>query len=248
MNTRLPRYKPPLRRFLAQNPMPHPLETGLFYREKMRAIYRLAPDEPFAEILEVGGGQSGLTALLYPKAHVINLDMDLSFWAASCNRRPEVSFINGSAERLPFKDHVFDAVTLLDVLEHVPDDKEAVREVLRVLRSEGTLLVSAPNQRWRFPCHGLMKGICPPARTVMKSWGHVRAGYSRQEIAALTGRPVRDYRSYINPLTAPAHDLGFSRLPPGRQRLVCLLLSPLTFLGYLLPGRSLCGLETVMLL
>ena len=72
-----PTRKPPLDRFLARNPMPRPWTTGFFYREKMRAIYRVAPDKDFSTILELGGGQSGLTALLYPHARVINVDIDI---------------------------------------------------------------------------------------------------------------------------------------------------------------------------
>ncbi len=67
-------YKTHLSEFLTQNPFPHPLTLGFFYREKMRAIHRVAPDEPFDRILEVGGGRSGLTAMLYPRARVTNLD------------------------------------------------------------------------------------------------------------------------------------------------------------------------------
>jgi 16S rRNA A1518/A1519 N6-dimethyltransferase RsmA/KsgA/DIM1 with predicted DNA glycosylase/AP lyase activity len=58
-------HKTPLDYFLSRNPFPHPLTQGFFYREKMRAIHYIAPDRPFEDILEVGGGEGGLTALLY---------------------------------------------------------------------------------------------------------------------------------------------------------------------------------------
>src|SRR5690606_7507740 len=96
------------RAFLAQNPFPNPLTTGFFYREKMRAIHRVAPDRPFRDILEVGGGQSGLTAMLYPKAHVTNLDMEPAFAEAPCNRQERVTFVCGDATALPFEDERFD--------------------------------------------------------------------------------------------------------------------------------------------
>jgi hypothetical protein len=59
--------KAPLSAFLARNPFPHGWTDGLFYREKMRAIHRVAPErlgEGGARILEVGGGRSGLARLL----------------------------------------------------------------------------------------------------------------------------------------------------------------------------------------
>ena len=69
-------HKRPLSAFLADNPFPNPFTGGLFYREKMRAIHRVAPDCHLAHILEVGGGRSGLGGMLYPDAMITNIDMN----------------------------------------------------------------------------------------------------------------------------------------------------------------------------
>ena len=45
---------------------------------------------------------------------------------------------------LPFGDAVFDLVICAEVLEHIPDDHTAVREIVRVLKPKGTLVVSVP--------------------------------------------------------------------------------------------------------
>jgi SAM-dependent methyltransferase len=45
---------------------------------------------------------------------------------------------------LPFDDESFDSVSLLDVLEHCPDEAELLREVFRILRPGGLLVVSVP--------------------------------------------------------------------------------------------------------
>jgi len=240
-------HKRPLHQFLARNPMPHPWTQGFFYREKMRAICRVAPDMPFSTILEVGGGESGLTALLYPGASVVNLDMDAGYTHAPCNRQNRVRFMNGRAEHLPFRNHVFDAVTLLDVLEHVPKDQKAVLEALRVLRQDGYLLLSAPNQRWRFPFYGAMRHICPSENDIMKTWGHVRKGYAPVQLQSIINQPCLAAQSYINPLTVWVHDVGFSRLSPKWRQFFAVLLTPLTLLGYALLFLSRQGLETVSL-
>jgi SAM-dependent methyltransferase len=54
----------------------------------------------------------------------------------------------GDAMALPFDDGEFDRVVAAEVLEHIPDDVDAIRELVRVLRPGGTLAVSVP--RW-FP-------------------------------------------------------------------------------------------------
>jgi SAM-dependent methyltransferase len=58
----------------------------------------------------------------------------------------EPSFQVSLAESLPFADASFDAVTFVDVIEHVADARAAVREIARVLRPGGTLYLFGPNR------------------------------------------------------------------------------------------------------
>jgi len=51
---------------------------------------------------------------------------------------------------LPFGDETFDAAVLGEVLEHIPDDSAALREVARVVRPDGILAVSVPANPSRF--------------------------------------------------------------------------------------------------
>ncbi|NEX95174.1 class I SAM-dependent methyltransferase [Caulobacter sp. 17J65-9] len=236
--------KEPLGRFLARNPFPHRLTDGLFYREKMRAVHRVAPDHSVKRVLEIGGGRSGLAAMLYPDAEVFTVDIDPELAGQSL---ADTVFVCGDARRLPFPDGFFDAVTLLDVLEHVPEDDRAAAEALRVVRPGGAILVSTPNHTWRFPYYGFMRGICRPEAELMAEWGHVRRGYARKDLEALFGCPPAAAASFINPVTAFFHDLAFSRLPWRARRLLYLLTAPFTLLGYVLHQPSSPGTETAYL-
>jgi SAM-dependent methyltransferase len=237
-------YKQRLGPFLAQNPFGHPLTQGFFYREKMTAIHGIAPDLPFQSILEVGGGPSGLTAMLYPQAQITNLDLNPEHATAPCNQQPRVKFICGDATALPFADQSFDAVTMFDVLEHIPDHEKAIAEVKRVLRPGGFLFVSTPNEHWRFPYYSFMRPFCPRDVDVMAEWGHVRRGYTLAELNELIGLPCQDYATFINPITAIGHDIAFSYLSPLKRQLLCTLLSPLTWLGYFTHKPRAMGTET----
>lgn len=239
-----PTYKPRLSDFLAQNPFPNPLTQGLFYREKMRAIHRIAPDQPFKNILEIGGGQGGLTALLYPWAKITNLDFNPEYAQSPCNQQERVCFICGDATNLPFENFSFDAVTMFDVLEHIPDHKQAVSEALRVLQPGGFLLVSTPNENWRFPYYGFMKSICPSETEIMAEWGHVRRGYTLDELNALVSLSCQNYATFINPFTVLSHDVTFSHLSRRQCQLLYKILSPLTWTSYYLHHPQARGTET----
>ncbi|HEY9624700.1 MAG TPA: class I SAM-dependent methyltransferase [Crinalium sp.] len=237
-------YKTPLAEFLDKNPFPEPLTQGFFYREKMRAIHRIAPDRPFETILEVGGGRGGLTALLYPKAKITNIDLDPQYANAPCNQQKNVQFVCGDATQLPFSDRSFDAVTMFDVLEHVPNHEKAIAEARRVLKPGGFLLVSTPNENWRFPYYGFMKSMCPDETDVMAEWGHVRRGYTLQQLEDLIGLSYQKYATFINPLTVLNHDIAFSRLSHRKRQFLCRALSPLTWISYYLHIPHAKGTET----
>jgi SAM-dependent methyltransferase len=52
--------------------------------------------------------------------------------------------VQGDALRLPFPDGTFDRVIASEVLEHIPDDSAAMRELARVLRPGGSMAVTVP--------------------------------------------------------------------------------------------------------
>ena len=52
--------------------------------------------------------------------------------------------VQGDALHLPFPDATFDRVICSEVLEHIPDDLAAMRELTRVLRAGGTMAITVP--------------------------------------------------------------------------------------------------------
>jgi GT2 family glycosyltransferase/SAM-dependent methyltransferase len=240
---RPPRHKAALGPFLGRNPFGRPYTIGFFYREKMRAIHRIAPDAPARDVLEVGGGRSGLARLLYPEALTTTVDVDEAVGASEVNRGPRTRFVLADATDLPFPDASFDVVTFFDVLEHVVDDGRAAAEALRVLRPGGIVLVTSPSRRWRFPYYRALAPICPTDDDVMADWGHVRRGYEVAELTRLFGRPPVKVVGFISPLTALGHDLAWARLPEPARRVLCGVVSPLTWAGYALQPATRVGTE-----
>ena len=52
--------------------------------------------------------------------------------------------LNSDVQKLPFKDNLFDIVICSHVLEHVPDDKKGMQEILRVLKKNGWAILQVP--------------------------------------------------------------------------------------------------------
>jgi SAM-dependent methyltransferase len=244
-DTLIPRV--PLGVFLAGNPFANGWTDGLFYREKMRAIHRIAPPSlsPGDRILEIGGGRSGLAAMLYPEAEVTTLDLDPEHErhqpAGGRNR-----FVCGDARALPFADGAFAIVTLFDVLEHIVEDDQAVREALRVTRPGGHVLVTTPDADWHYPVYRPMRRHAPHERELMDDWGHVRRGYEVADLARLFGAQPVQRATFINRLTAFYHDIAFSRLGRRKRRLLYALTAPVVLAAYALHGRGWRGTETAL--
>jgi SAM-dependent methyltransferase len=61
-----------------------------------------------------------------------------------CRERGHVRLCKADAAALPFRDEQFDIITALDVVEHLDDDLDALRELRRTLRPGGLLVISVP--------------------------------------------------------------------------------------------------------
>jgi SAM-dependent methyltransferase len=83
---------------------------------------------------------------------VVGVELDPAYVRQGARNHPSISFVQASATRLPLRDRTVDAVTCLDVLEHVDEAQTegpsaqatAAAEVARVLRISGVAVVSVP--------------------------------------------------------------------------------------------------------
>lgn len=124
-------------------------ETNWWYRGRRRILEVFAGqikrdlnlDQP--RILDVGCGTGANLVMLakYGEAHGLDVSADaLEF----CHTRGLERVKLGAAEELPYADGEFDVVTALDVIEHLDDDLAGMREIHRVLRPGGRVLIFVP--------------------------------------------------------------------------------------------------------
>lgn len=94
-------------------------------------------------ILDVGCGTGANLLMLskYGDAEGVDISEDA---LAFCRERGLEKVKLGAAENLPYDDDTFDLVTALDVVEHLDDDLAGLREMRRVLRPGGRVLLFVP--------------------------------------------------------------------------------------------------------
>ena len=61
-----------------------------------------------------------------------------------CKEKGLQSMVKGDVQVLPIKSKTVDVVIAFDIFEHLPEDEESMREVMRVLKDSGLLLVNVP--------------------------------------------------------------------------------------------------------
>ncbi len=163
-----------------------------------------------ARILDLGCGTGYTSHLLHSLGRVTALDRSAFALRLLRPRAPAAVPVQADAARLPFAAGSFDLICAFDVLEHLPDDHAALREILRCLAPGGTLLLTVPAHPWLWSGHD-------------EALSHHRR-YRRSELrAALAGAGFALERLgfYNSLLFAPVAGLRLlQRLPRGRSTAV----------------------------
>ena len=180
-------------------------EPSYVWREgqerRLSLICQAAGERIRGRILENGCGVGmyveHLSAL---GGQVIGLEYDFARTVQAHQRAAHI--LNAAGEGLPFPAASFDLILSHEVLEHVQDDRQAAREMLRVLRPGGRMVLFVPNRGYPFETHGIYWrgryrfGNMPLVNYLPRRWRnrlapHVRV-YSRGDLQALfAGLPVR---------------------------------------------------------
>lgn len=118
-----------------------------WFRRHEVAYELLAPRCADAVVLEAGCGEGyGADLIAGTARQVIGLDYDDTAVAHVRARYPRVDMRQGNLADLPLADSSVDVVVNFQVIEHLWDQSQFVRECFRVLRTGGLLLMSTPNR------------------------------------------------------------------------------------------------------
>lgn len=124
-------------------------------RRVLRAALDRAGLPAQVRLLDAGCGSGRTLDDLALRGPVSGVDLSEDA-AAAARRRGHDDVRVGPVETLPYADASFDVVTCLDVIEHTEDDGRTLRELLRVTRPGGVLIVTVPAHPWLWSHHDVV--------------------------------------------------------------------------------------------
>jgi SAM-dependent methyltransferase len=97
--------------------------------------------------LDIGCGTGyGLAEIAANVERAIGIDAATEAVAYARGHYPAATFLQASAESLPFADSAFDLITAFEVIEHLDNWRDLLREARRLIQPGGVFLVSTPNK------------------------------------------------------------------------------------------------------
>jgi SAM-dependent methyltransferase len=155
-----------------------------WYRERRHLLAQALRNVPPGRALDVGAAGGGNTRVLTRLGwRAVALEYGAEGARVAADRG--LAVLRADAADLPFQSGSLDLVVAFDVLEHLPDDVGAAREVSRVLREGGRFLVAVPADERLWSAHD-------------DAVGHVRR-YTRPQLCDTlqqAGFEIADARSW----------------------------------------------------
>ena len=182
-------------------------------------VHRFAPLDG-KRVLDVGCGLGMYTSAFQRYTpHVFGVEIEADRAREVRERAQGVTRSVGEA--LPFTDDAFDVVFSHEVLEHVSDDRWCAREMVRVTRPGGRIVIFVPNRLYFFETHGIYwRGEYHFGNKPLVNWlpnslrnrlaPHVRAYTGRGLRQLFDGEPVR---VIAHTQVYPGYDNIVGRLP-----------------------------------
>jgi SAM-dependent methyltransferase len=135
----------------------HPSQIWTRGLERRLDLLRRYVDLEGKRILDIGCGVGAFVRRLGEFSDdVYGTDIDRESVRRGSEALPNLALAVG--EHMPFRDATFDVILLHEVLEHVDNDVETLREARRLLAAGGKIVVFCPNRLYPFETHGIFIG------------------------------------------------------------------------------------------
>lgn len=167
------------------------LSFGQDARWRRQCVQAIAP-QPGEKVLDLAAG-TGVSSAAFADvgSHVFPVDLSMGMLQVGKQHHPRLPFAAGDALALPFDDDCFDAVTISYGLRNVEDTVAGLRELLRVTRAGGRIVVNEfstpthPAFRWLY--QDLALKLLPTVASI--SSNPAAYGYLAESIIAWPDQP-----------------------------------------------------------
>jgi demethylmenaquinone methyltransferase/2-methoxy-6-polyprenyl-1,4-benzoquinol methylase len=126
----------------------------IFYSDEMRStVVDMAELKKNSRVVEIGCGTGFTTAEIVRRVgekNVTAVDLTPEQMVKAIKKFPNVNFLRGDAENLPFKDGTFDAAISAGSIEYWPNPQKGIDEMVRITRSGGRVVILAPRKPSNF--------------------------------------------------------------------------------------------------
>ena len=186
---------------------------------RLAMVDRAAPLQG-RRVLDIGCGVGMYTSAFRQRTPEV-FGIEVEFSRAVKGRERALGIAQAVGEALPFADASFDVVFSHEVLEHVRDDGACAREMVRVTRPGGRIVIFVPNRLYPFETHGIYVrghyrfGNIPWVNWLPTPWRnrlapHVRAYTARGLRRLFDGLPVK---AVLHTGVFPGYDNIVARKP-----------------------------------
>lgn len=130
-------------------------ERGFFLKRKMEYLVlhkmiNLARMTEKDKVIDIGCGEGFLLKEVKNVAELVGTDISktaLNRAKEILTSRPEIKLVKADAQRMPISDDYFDVILCSEMLEHVPYPKIVLKEFYRILKNNGSFVISIPNEK-----------------------------------------------------------------------------------------------------
>ena len=135
----------------------HPRDETPYWGEHAARYVFALPHVLGKRVLDIACGTGYGSLILRQNAEAVtgvDVDFEAARKANAGDGRGAIAVLVADGCKLPFGDHLFDAITSFETLEHLHDRDTFLKELRRTLRPEGKLVLSTPNANYTQPIDG----------------------------------------------------------------------------------------------
>lgn len=121
-------------------------ELAQFYRKRFKAISKALQDYEFKKVLDAGCGDGEIGKMLQIERRVNVHGVDISRKGVDlANKKGLHAKVADISVHIPFRSNTFDLVISSETIEHVLNPDIFLKEIYRVLKPGGIILITTPN-------------------------------------------------------------------------------------------------------